>query len=214
MEPSLACWARTADEANRKIAAGFTNFISSPEDFILHHSAMRFLCGAGQTYHVTDVSKGAMTVQKAAVDRAARYRRWTELLREELRLVAKPHAHLIAVGADVSGVLSAMALNRQITRVIHYSALASSARNAAVQGREAEFEAFSDAFSPSDVIAVAAQIMRENGVPPRFSEETLARLRAANWTQSRRKLAFVYATAFETSRSRGTISGATLPSPA
>jgi len=63
MEPSLGWWARTPAEAAAKIAAGFRNFMWSPEDFILHYAARRSLCSAAETYHVTDISKGAMTVK-------------------------------------------------------------------------------------------------------------------------------------------------------
>ena len=38
MEPSLGWWARTPAEAAPKIAAGFRNFMWSPEDFILHYA--------------------------------------------------------------------------------------------------------------------------------------------------------------------------------
>jgi len=65
MEPSLGWWARTPAEAAAKIAAGFRNFMWSPEDFILHYAARRSLCSAAETYHVTDISKGAMTVKNA-----------------------------------------------------------------------------------------------------------------------------------------------------
>lgn len=89
MEPSFGWWARTPAEAGQKIAAGFRNFMWSPEDFILHHAARRSLCPAGETYHIADISKGAMTVKRAHIDRRARYARWAALLDEELRLVAK-----------------------------------------------------------------------------------------------------------------------------
>jgi hypothetical protein len=75
MEPSLGWWARTPETAAPKIAGGFRNFMWSPEDFILHYSARRSLCSAGGTYHITDISKGAMTVEKARIDRRARYAR-------------------------------------------------------------------------------------------------------------------------------------------
>src|SRR5581483_6448975 len=65
MEPSLGRWARTSSEAAAKIAAGFRNFMWSPEDFILHYAARRSLCSRAGTYHITDISKGAMTVENA-----------------------------------------------------------------------------------------------------------------------------------------------------
>lgn len=62
MEPSLGRWARSADEARSKVEAGFQNFISSIEDFILHFCIQQYLCEPTQRYHITDLSKGAMLV--------------------------------------------------------------------------------------------------------------------------------------------------------
>src|SRR5262245_65519828 len=60
MEPSLGRWARSADEARSKVNAGFRNFVSSIEDFILHFSIRRSLCRPERRWHITDLSKGAM----------------------------------------------------------------------------------------------------------------------------------------------------------
>ena len=69
MEPSLGRWARSADEARAKVEAGFQNFISSIEDFILHFCMQQYLCEPTQRYHITDLSKGAMLVERAGVAR-------------------------------------------------------------------------------------------------------------------------------------------------
>src|SRR6476620_10383358 len=69
MEPSLGRWSRTPAEARQRVAAGFRNFMWSLQDFIHHYAARRFLCSLGETYHITDVSKGAMMVSKARIDR-------------------------------------------------------------------------------------------------------------------------------------------------
>jgi hypothetical protein len=58
MEPSLGRWARSPDHARARVKAGFRNFLSSLEDFILHYSVRHYLCGPGQRYHMTDLSKG------------------------------------------------------------------------------------------------------------------------------------------------------------
>jgi hypothetical protein len=92
MEPSLGRWARSADEASSKVKAGFRNFVSSIEDFILHFSIRRYLCGPEQRYHITDLSKGAMLVDRAGLARVQRYDRWYALLQEEIELVAAPSA--------------------------------------------------------------------------------------------------------------------------
>jgi hypothetical protein len=196
MEPSLGWWARTPAEAAPKIAAGFRNFMWSPEDFILHYAARRFLCSAGGTYHITDISKGAMTVERAHIDRHARYARWAVLLNKEVRLIAKPGAHIIAIGRDVCGFLNRNGLDRDIKSIMHYSAQANAARNAAVLGREAEFIAFSETLSMREIVDVAAQIMEENSISVAMSAETIARLRKATLSESRKKLAFIYSTGF------------------
>jgi len=196
MEPSLGWWARTPAEAATKIAAGFRNFMWSPEDFILHYAARRFLCSAGGSYHITDISKGAMTVKKAHIDRRARYARWAVLLDKEVRLIAKPSAHIIAIGRNVCSFLERNGLDREVKSIMHYSALASAARNAAVIGREAEFRAFAEMLSIQDIVDVAAKIMQENSISAAMSAETIARLRKATLSESRRKLAFIYSTAF------------------
>lgn len=131
MEPSLG--RSTPDEAAARIAAGFRNFMWSPEDFILHHAARRSLCSAGATYHVTDISKGAMTVKMARIDRDARYARWADLLHKEVRLIAKPGAHIIAIGRDVSAFLERNRFDKPVTRIMHYSGQAGAARNAEVK---------------------------------------------------------------------------------
>jgi hypothetical protein len=137
MEPSLGRWASSPDEATQKIAAGFRNFMWSTEDFILHYAVRRFLCSSGRTYHVTDISKGAMTVEKATIGQDARYERWAKLLDEEIELIAKPGAHIIAIGNKAYDFLVRNGFDRGITRIIHYSPLARAARNAAVIGHEA-----------------------------------------------------------------------------
>ena len=57
MEPSLGKWARSADEARRKVDAGFRNFVFSIEDFILHFCIQQYLCGPQERYHITDLAK-------------------------------------------------------------------------------------------------------------------------------------------------------------
>ena len=76
MEPSLGRWARSANEARAKVEAGFRNFLSSIEDFILHFCIQQYLCEPTQRYHITDLSKGAMLVARAGVARTQRYDRW------------------------------------------------------------------------------------------------------------------------------------------
>src|SRR5436190_8414128 len=71
MEPSLGRWARSREEADAKVKAGFRNFVSSIEDFILHFCVRHYLCSGSETYHITDLSKGAMLVSPQALPGAS-----------------------------------------------------------------------------------------------------------------------------------------------
>lgn len=99
MEPSLGTWARTPDQAKARAGAGFRNFVSSAEDFILHFCIRPYLCAPAERYHLTDLSKGAMLTGHASIGRNSRYDRWYGLLVEELDLVARPGAGIFAVGS-------------------------------------------------------------------------------------------------------------------
>src|SRR5271165_6026615 len=99
MEPSLGrC---SADQLSSKVEEGFRNFLFSIEDFIFHFCVRRYLCGPAQRYHITDVSKGAMLVDRANLARSRRYDRWYPLLKEEIDVVAAPNAAFVAVGKAV-----------------------------------------------------------------------------------------------------------------
>ena len=92
MEPSLGRWARTADEARSRVKEGFRNFLFSTEDFIFHFCIRRYLCESAERYHITDLSKGAMLVDRSGPARDERYDRWYPLLEDEINLVATPNA--------------------------------------------------------------------------------------------------------------------------
>lgn len=196
MEPSLGRWAPTPKIASEKIDAGFRNFIYSLEDFILHFCAGRYLCGEGQRYFVTDVSKGAMLVDQADRDRVARYNRWHGLLKDELDLVLRDSGHVIAVGNAVKKHFLDRGI-RDFTTIMHYSGQAAAGRNAAIVGREAEFEEYRGTVTLRDVIDNGEKCMLSYGVPTSVQSEVLARLSAADLTDSRRKLMFIYKAAFE-----------------
>jgi hypothetical protein len=80
-----------------------------------------------------------MKVHKANRDREDRYVRRASLLEEELALVAKPDAHIIAIGQKVRSFLAQVGIEASCS-LLHYSPLAASAWNAAVQGKEEEFK--------------------------------------------------------------------------
>jgi hypothetical protein len=203
MEPSLGRWARSTDEAQSKVEAGFRNFLSSIEDFILHFCIRQYLCAPTQRYHITDLSKGAMLIARAGVARSQRYDRWYGLLVEEIELVATPGAGIFAVGNAVAHHLERRAFPRPFTKVIHYSGLAARARAAGIVGHEDRFQAFKSAVSLKRVLATAEDVLRASAVPASFRDETLARLAKSQLSESRQQLIFHYKRAFETIGSSG-----------
>jgi hypothetical protein len=203
MEPSLGRWARSADEARSKVEAGFQNFLSSVEDFILHFCIRQYLCKPTQRYHITDLSKGAMLVERAGVARTQRYDRWYGLLVEELDLVATSGARIFAVGNDVAQHLKRRAFPRPLTKVIHYSGQAAPARAAGIVGHEGSFEEFKSAVTLKRVLATAEDVLMASAVPASFRDETLARLAKSQLSESRQRLIFNYKLAFEAMRASG-----------
>jgi hypothetical protein len=197
MEPSLGRWARSSDQARRRIEAGFRNFLFSIEDFILHYSIRRYLCRSAQRYHITDLSKGAMLVERAGFARVQRYDRWFALMQEEIDLVATPDASIVAVGGTVSQHLLRRGFQRPFTRVIHYSGQAGRARRAGIAGREDEFQVFRDSVSLEDVVATADAVLRAACLPAEIRHETLSRLARCRLTTSLEQLMFTYKLAFE-----------------
>jgi hypothetical protein len=191
MEPSWS-WAGTRERAEERVAAGFLNFVEGDlHMWVLRHCARSAF---GHAYHLTDFSKGAMPVAHANAEREARYGRWASLLREELNLVAKPGALVVAIGKDVRAALIRHGLAPPSATVLHYSPLASRHRADAVVGRESEFEKFS--LSLGDVVATAEVTLREFAVPAALADAALARLRRAKLKDSLRMLAFHYHNAF------------------
>jgi hypothetical protein len=185
MEPSLGRWARSADEARAKVEAGFRNFLSSIEAFILHFCIQQYLCAPTQRYHVTDLSKGAMLVTRAGVARAQRYDRWYGLLVQELDLVATPGAGIFAVGNAVARHLERRAFPRPFTNVIHYSGLAARARAAGIIGHEDRFEEFKSSVSLQRLLATAEAVLVASAVPASFRDKTLARLARSQLSETR-----------------------------
>jgi hypothetical protein len=203
MEPSLCRWARSADEARAKVEAGFRNFLFSIEDFILHFSIRQYLCAPTERYHITDLSKGAMMIERAGVARTQRYDRWYGLLIEELDLVATPGAGIFAVGTAVAKYLKRRAFPIPFTRVLHYSGQAAPARAAGIVGHEDRFEEFRTSVSLERVLAMAEEVLIASAVPARFRDETRARLARSQLSESRQQLIFSYKLAFEAMRSSG-----------
>jgi hypothetical protein len=195
MEPSIGRWGRDQDAGRRKVEAGFRNFVSTMEDFLLHFAIRRYLCRPDQRYHITDLSKGAMLVEHAGVSRNERYDRWYPLLVEELDLVAAPGARVFAVGNAVESHLRERGFHRTFKKIIHYSSQAGAARIQATKNHEAAFRAFSDSVSLTDVLSTARDVLEESA--PSFRDQTLAELSYRWLSESQKRLIFAYKLAFE-----------------
>ena len=194
MEPSLG--GGSPEKARAEIEAGGRNFVNSIEDFLFHFSIRRYLCKPNERYHITDWSKGAMSVERAGIDRARRYDKWYSLLIDEIDLVSLPDGRLFAVGKEIERHLVRRGFPRHVTTVIHYSRLAGAARAASVVGHEHDYDQFRDSVSNEDVLATAREVL-EQSVPARIRDLTLARLERRQLTESQRKLIFSYKLAFE-----------------
>lgn len=149
MEPSFA-WADSIEDAEEKIAEGARNFGRPTNDkdplaiFIL--SIERFLCQQGETFHLTDLSKGAMPGTVASLDRDRRYEEWYPLLLEEIEVLGKSGAPVIAIGKRVEAFLKKRDLigitGRSLHAVQHYSLQARAHFKAEARNDTDGFEAF------------------------------------------------------------------------
>lgn len=149
MEPSFG-WAKSVEDGEKKVEKGFRNFRTSEDAKstlnLLKLSINRFLLRCGETYHLTDVSKGAMPVKRAEIDREKRYKEWYPLLLKEIDVVGKPGASIIAIGKKVEKYLRRNDLEgktgRRLHNVMHYSANAGRWRKREAERDPKGFEAF------------------------------------------------------------------------
>lgn len=170
------------------------NFTLSVEDFILHYCIREYLCLNDETYHLTDLAKGGMTIKSADEQRQARYDRWYPLLEKELRLLNKPsETRLIAIGKGVATFLSRKIPRTRVERVLHYSRNAAGHRHKAIQPWREHFPEFSqtvdkNAFEESikDVLT-DADMDSYIGHRPAGDDQL---------TESRKKLMFYYKNRF------------------
>ncbi len=159
MEPSFFGFADSIEHAEERIARGFRNFWgferppskfepNKPKDplRLFMYSIDRFLCQSERTYHLTDLAKGAMPVKVAAVDRDRKYKEWYPLLMEEIEIVGKLKAPIIAFSKEVERFLQRRDLEgktgRPLHRVLHYSNSAVAHRRREAERDREGFEAF------------------------------------------------------------------------
>lgn len=189
-EPSLA---------GGKLREEDRNFSSSIEDFILHFSIRNYLCKGAETYYLTDLSKGAMAVERAKDDSLRRYESWYPLLKEELRLVAKPgKTRIIAIGNNVEDFLSSKNLCEDVEKVLHYSPVATRHREKAIQCWADSFPEFLETIKVGDIEETARGVWAEIGHSQSEIELRVRQLqKGSGLTESRQKLMFYYKNRFE-----------------
>lgn len=204
MEPSMGRWAGASNENARSwVSQGFRNFLLSIDDFCFHYSVRKFLCGPGQSYHVTDISKGPMLVGKAGQNRRARWDKWYPSFVAEIKLVAKPSAKILTLGEKAAALLERKGFQNLDGTILHFSTNAVRWRKRAVEGREAEFKSFAASVAIRDVIIVAEAAMAEAQFPEVMRRQILNGLPTA-LSESQKQLMFTYKIAFEPLKSLGT----------
>lgn len=197
MEPSLKRWAKCTQDAQRQVDSGVRNFLFFVENFIVHFCIRKYLCHEGQTYHLTNVSKGAMPVKKAKQNRAERYRRWYPLLKEEIKLVSKPNGRIFAIGKEVERLLTGNGCGRVEATLLHYSSQASRYREKLIREREPEFEQFAATVNLGSILRVAEEVLTESGMSDEICERTLSRVEKASLSESLKMLMFGYKIEFD-----------------
>jgi hypothetical protein len=197
MEPSLGEWAKSPDEAESKLKAGFRNFLDGFNTMILHYAIRNFLCKNNQKYHITDLSKGAMLVKDADDNRMARYRNWYPLLLDEMNLVASTSVRVFAVGTHVANFLERQNFPFEYTQLIHYSGTAVSHWDRAILEHYNDFKLLQDTVTHDDFLENARDVIDRSGVPYVIGERALGRLHKGNLTISRLKLMFNYKLIFD-----------------
>ena len=160
MEPSTGARRKGARRLEEDLQPEY-NFSRSTEDFILHSCIREYLCGEGQSYYLTDLSKGAIKTRQAGRKRQEKYERWYPLLRKELRLVAKPGARIIAIGNVVADFLADKGLCERVAKVLHYSPSAAGHREKAIQRWREDFSEYSQNIDGGALEKTARDILQE-----------------------------------------------------
>lgn len=121
MEPSTGRKI-TEPTPNYSMPVPHYNQAVATENFLLNHCVRNYLCRGDETYHLTDLSKGAMAVKDARGRPWKRWEMWYQLLEEELRLLWKPgKTRIIAVGRKVESFLGSKGLCKRVEYVLHFN---------------------------------------------------------------------------------------------
>jgi hypothetical protein len=201
MEPSLGRWAydaacgkATVERARAEVERGVRNFLPSGDLAMLYYAASKFL-PAGRCY-MTDISKGAMPITKANIDRTQRYNRWFPSLLKEISIVAAPGAKFFAVGNAVEKQLNDREFPHPFTTILHYSSVAAPHRAHAVRGHEESFEEFKLSMSRERLREVAEDVFAASCDVPQDIRDYTFRKHDRKPSNSLAQLAFTYKLAF------------------
>ena len=186
-------WEFVKDRENR-------NFCGHIYDFMFHFCVRNYLCEDGQTYYLTDLSKGAMSVKQAAATSRETYKRWYPLLVEELNLMAKPEGtRVIAIGKKVQAFLRRREEFPAVEQVIHYANTATWAKIKAIQPHISEFPEFAKRLDFNDILDTTEKVLLRAGYSNSSREEKCQRFRRSksHLTTARKKSIFYYKKRFE-----------------
>ena len=208
-EPSLGGWAKGStleermDEARRKLEKGYKNFATSPEDFIFHYCVREYMCQPHYTYHITDLSKGAMLTKLASDKPKDRYERWFDLLKREIGLVAQPGAPIIAIGGEAWRFLSKKSESglfegHAVTPILHFGGGWIGNWNYYPEDFPKLYGTFSPTIGLKDILFAAEAVLHKAGMDC-FTDETLEKLNRKSG-EGWKKLAFTYKISFESIR--------------
>ena len=132
MEPGLSGCDKDFETAKKKIAGGkCENWGRYPQENTLVFAVWKYLCDEDKaTYYFTDLAHGSMKAGSKGTNDRAKYRRWFPLFEEELGLVAKPDAKIIAIGHTARDFLTRAGIHGYAGVVSHASgnALSSAGR--------------------------------------------------------------------------------------
>lgn len=201
MEPSKG----TRGKIWRGAVHPIRNFLWSVEDFILHYCVRKYLCQSGGTYHLTDLSKGAMKTKLASIQRSRRYERWFPLLQEELRLLTKSEGtRMIAIGNVVAEFLQGKGLCESVEKVLHYSPAAAGHRDKVIAPWIEEFPEFSESIDCKTLKESIKHVLKDAGMECCYQEMPSV-AKPLNLTESRKKLMFHYKIRFSELRTSSRI---------
>lgn len=199
MEPSMA-WAKTEEEAQKQVKTGYRNFMHSWEDFLLHHCLKTYL----PSYHITDVSKAAMTVKNAGIWRDRLYPQWLDLLRQEIELVGTENAVIIPLGAKVEEYLEGKILPKPTAaKMMHFSGNAAKYRKDIPSEFPEEYGEFSKDQTTQMLLESAEERLKtlfqaenqifESPIPQKLITDRISYLsKKAGASESRKQLMFTY----------------------